>query len=100
MAFLDDDASATEGWLAAFVGAHARWPRAGAVGGPTRLALRGAKPSWLSPDLEHWFSGLELGNEPRLLEDSEIPFGTNMSILREAAINVGGFAVELGRRGR
>jgi glycosyltransferase involved in cell wall biosynthesis len=99
VAFLDDDAVATKGWLAALLRAHAHWPGIGAVGGPTWLALRGGRPSWLAPDLESWFSGLDLGHQLRLLEDSEIPFGTNMSILRKAVTSVGGFAPELGRRG-
>lgn len=100
VAFLDDDAVATERWLAALLGAYSRWPGIGAVTGPVRLVWPGERPPWLLPAMESWFSGLDLGREPRLLKDSEAPFGTNMSLRREA-VNVagGGFAVELGRKG-
>jgi glucosyl-dolichyl phosphate glucuronosyltransferase len=99
VAFLDDDAVATERWLGALLGAYSRWPGIGAVMGPVRLAWPGERPSWLSPAMERWFSGLDLGREPRLLKDGEAPFGTNMSIRRDALNVAGGFAVELGRKG-
>jgi len=100
LAFLDDDVLASEGWLAALVRAYERWPGVGTIGGPIRLDWRGARPRWLPPDLDHWFSALDLGDQPRLLDDSEAVFSGNMSMLREVVTNVGGFATRLGRKGK
>lgn len=99
VAFLDDDAVATEGWLAALLDGYSRWPGVAAVAGPARLVWPRERPLWLVPAMERWFSGLDFGNQPRLLTDSETPFGTNMSMRREVITVAGGFAVELGRKG-
>lgn len=99
VAFLDDDAVASEGWLAAVLDAYERWPAVGAVAGPVELVWPKPRPGWLLPSFYTWFSRLDLGSEARLLGDSEIPFGTNMSLRRDA-VPPGAFAPELGHRGR
>jgi glycosyltransferase involved in cell wall biosynthesis len=99
VAFVDDDAVAARGWLAALLDGYSRWPEVAAVVGPVRLAWLGKRPAWLLPAMERWFSGLDLGDHPRLLQDSETPFGTNMSMRRGVVNGLGGFAVELGRKG-
>lgn len=99
VAFLDDDAVASKGWLAAVLHAYDRWPGVAAVGGPVELVWPKRPPAWLSSSFHTWYSGLDLGSEARLLRESEIPFGTNMSLRRDAVPH-GGFALELGHRGR
>lgn len=99
VAFLDDDAVASEGWLAAMLAAYDRWEGIAAVGGPIELVWPKPRPIWLSPSFHTWFSGLDLGSEARLLGDSETPFGTNMSLRRDA-LPSGGFVPELGHRGK
>ena len=77
VAFLDDDALASEQWLTALLEAYTRSPDVGAVVGPVSLVWLVDRPSWVSPRLEHWFSGLDLGDVPRFLDDSEVAYGTN-----------------------
>jgi hypothetical protein len=72
---------------------------AAAVAGRVRLAWPGAAPRWLVPELEGLFSGLDLGDAPRLLEPNEWPFAVNMSVRRDVAQAVGGFTPRLGRVG-
>lgn len=99
VAFIDDDAEADTGWLEALVDAHSASPDAVAVGGPIELVWSTPPPPWLSPQLEEFFSGLDLGGERRAIAYPTLPFGTNMSLAVAPAIEVGGFDLRLGRRG-
>jgi glycosyltransferase involved in cell wall biosynthesis len=99
VAFLDDDARPAPGWAEALVAAAARWPGAGAIGGPVVLEWLAPRPGWLGPELERWYSGRDLGAGARLLDDDEQPVGANLAVRRAAAVDVGGFAPELGRVG-
>jgi GT2 family glycosyltransferase len=99
VAFIDDDAEAKAGWLEALIDAHAAFPTAVAVGGPIELVWSARPPSWVSPRLEEFFSGLDLGTERRTIAYPTLPFGTNMSLDASLARQVGGFDPRLGRRG-
>jgi glycosyltransferase involved in cell wall biosynthesis len=96
--FIDDDATAQPGWLDAVHDAFAR-PDVAAVAGRIRLDHSTPRPRWFGPDVEQLFSGLDLGERPRLLGPREWPFGSNMSVRRAVAIDLGGFPEELGRVG-
>jgi glycosyltransferase involved in cell wall biosynthesis len=98
LVFLDDDAEPGEGWLDAVLRAYAD-PEVAAVGGRSWLAWPGPPPRWLTTDLSTLFSAFDLGDEGRMLGPGEHPFGVNMSVRREWAEAVGGFATVLGRRG-
>ena len=98
--FLDDDASAPRGWVAAHVAAFDRDSTVVGVGGPILLTWPSGRPHWLSPVLEHWFSALDLGDEPQPWPTPHGPYGTNMSFRRSALVAAGGFCLSLGRRGR
>jgi hypothetical protein len=52
------------------------------------------------PEVQQLFSGLDLGEQQRLLATREWPFGTNMSVRRDVAVALGGFPEDLGRVGR
>ena len=97
VAFIDDDARPDPGWAAALLDAYERWPGVAAVGGPVSLNWPRPRPRWLTPGLESWFSRLDHGDAPRLLEAPAPLFGTNLSVRRRLALELGGFAVELGR---
>jgi glucosyl-dolichyl phosphate glucuronosyltransferase len=99
VAFIDDDASASPGWIAAHLAAYARDPQAVAVGGPIRLTWPSGRPDWLTPGLEHWFSALDFGDQSQPWPTPHGPYGTNMSVRRADLVAVGGFADSLGRRG-
>jgi glycosyltransferase involved in cell wall biosynthesis len=99
VAFLDDDARPEPGWADALADALVRFPGATAFGGPVELAWLAARPAWLGAPLERWYSAIDLGPVPRLLAPHERPVGTNLAVVREAALAVGGFATRLGRNG-
>jgi glycosyltransferase involved in cell wall biosynthesis len=100
LAYLDDDALVTPGWRDAVASAYARWPDLGGLAGRVELRWRGPRPEWLAPRLETWYAGFDKGDRPRLLEADEYPFGANMSVRRDMATAIGGFATELGYVGR
>jgi len=98
VAFLDDDARAAPNWLARLVDAF-RDDIVVAAGGRVDLVWRSRTPRWMSPDLEPWYSALDLGAEPRTLGEDEYLVGCNLSVRRAAALAVGGFDPALGRQG-
>jgi glycosyltransferase involved in cell wall biosynthesis len=98
--FIDDDASAPRGWVAAHLAAYDRDPGVVAAGGPVALTWPAGRPAWLGPAVEHWFSALDLGDEPIPWPREHGPYGTNMSIRRSELLAAGGFSPALGRRGR
>ncbi len=99
VAFLDDDAQASGGWLAAIQAAWSAPERIGAVGGKVELRWPERRPAWLPRSLEGYFSGFDLGSEARFITSRPYLFGTNMAVRRDLALAVGGFSPRLGRKG-
>jgi len=97
VAFLDDDSVASEDWLERLVDAYASSAGAVAVGGRIALRWPTAKPPWLD-GLDGYYGTFDLGPR-RALRYPEYPYASNMAIRRDALLAVGGFPVELGRRG-
>jgi cellulose synthase/poly-beta-1,6-N-acetylglucosamine synthase-like glycosyltransferase len=96
-AFLDDDAEARPGWLAALVepfgsddvvatggSVHPRWPE--------------RRPRWLPPSFD-WVVGCSYLGLPDSVGVVRNPIGANMSLRTGLALEVGGFSSELGRVG-
>ncbi len=98
--FLDDDALVPPTWAAAHLAGYLPGCGIGAIGGPVGLVWPGARPGWLSDDLDHWYSALDLGDAPGPYPNDHGPYGTNMSVWRSAALGVGGFDARFGRHGR
>jgi glycosyltransferase involved in cell wall biosynthesis len=98
--FLDDDARAPHGWVTAHLAPYAWTPGVDAVGGPVVLRWPSGRPAWITPRLEHWFSALDLGERAGPWPAGHGPYGTNMSVRRATALDIGGFSPSLGRRGR
>jgi hypothetical protein len=104
--FIDDDALAPRGWVAAHLAPYARDERVVAVGGPIALRWPEGRPPWLAPGLDHWFSALDHGDRARPFPPPHGPYGTNMSVRRSALAaatppgDCGPFGERLGRRGR
>jgi glycosyltransferase involved in cell wall biosynthesis len=96
--FLDDDAVAPPSWAFAHVEAY-RHEDVVAVGGPIVLAFPDGRPAWAGPELEHWWSALNDGDEPQPFPPDKGPYGANMSVRRSVALSAGGFSVSLGRIG-
>ena len=95
VAFMDDDERADPRWLAALRQAWAdAGPGVAAIGGPMRPVWHAARPAWLEDSLLYVVSVLDLG--PRRKQLDQRPrtgylWGGNMSFLRAAALEIGGF---------
>lgn len=98
--FLDDDALVPPTWAAAHLGGYRPGAGVGAIGGPVGLVWPSARPGWVVDDLTQWYSALDLGDDPGPYPNEHGPYGTNMSVWRSAALGVGGFDAQFGRRGR
>jgi glycosyltransferase involved in cell wall biosynthesis len=100
VAFLDDDAEAPPGWLARILThfeTHAA--PAACLGGPARGRWEAPRPPWLDDNLARWLTVWAPHDEPRESADEHLFVGANMSFLRSALDQVGGFDPALGRRG-
>jgi len=98
LAFLDDDAVPSPGWLAAIADAFATHPDAAAAGGPIEPEFEIPRPEWLGPGVEGYYSILDLGSDHQAFPRNRFPFGANMALRRKT---LGGlrFSESLGRKG-
>jgi glycosyltransferase involved in cell wall biosynthesis/GT2 family glycosyltransferase len=97
VAFLDDDAVAAPDWLERLAEAY-RDPNVLGAGGTVRPAWVAGKPSWFPPEFD-WVVGCTHSGMPKHREAVRNLVGANMSLRREALLEVGGFRHELGRIG-
>lgn len=97
IAFLDDDAVAAPDWLERLAEAY-RDPNVLGAGGTVRPAWVEGKPSWFPPEFD-WVVGCTHSGMPKQREAVRNLVGANMSLRREALLEVGGFRHELGRIG-
>ncbi|MHA6623818.1 glycosyltransferase family 2 protein [Pseudonocardia sichuanensis] len=106
--FLDDDAQARPGWLAALLAPYSD-PTVAAVGGvahprwPTNRprVLPGAAPYDPNATGElDWIVGCTYTGQPEFRTEVRNLMGCNMSFRREVFARVGGFAEDIGRIGK
>src|SRR5437899_2082026 len=100
VAFVDDDALPSNGWLAALLAAFEN-PRVAAAGGRVRLRFAGALPAWWDATLATYLAAYDLGPEPADLGARpwyDSPRGLNLAVRRAALLAVGGFKLRLGPR--
>ncbi|MBJ7337658.1 glycosyltransferase family 2 protein [Mycolicibacterium sp.] len=90
VAFLDDDAEATEDWLARLLAVYESRPEAVAVGGAPRPVYAVARPEWFPPEF-NWVFGCHYGMLPSTLAPVRHVIGANMSVRRAEMLAVGGF---------
>jgi len=100
ISFIDDDAEADPGWLAAVVEAFRQNPDAWGVGGNTFAIWDAKRPSWLTDDFLGNLSIQDRGPEKRKLTTHEHILGTNCSFRREVFAEIGDFPTDLGRVGK
>jgi len=100
--FIDDDVTCPTGWLEAHARAFAE-PRVLATGGPIKPSMPPDTPTWFSDILSQEVGGptarYEFGDElAEILPNGPIPlpFGANMGVVRELALELGGFRTDLG----
>jgi GT2 family glycosyltransferase len=94
IAFLDDDAVASAGWLGAFQAAYEDDLVLG-VGGSIRPVWSGGRPRWF-PDEFAWVVGCTYRGMPESPANVRNLIGCNMSYRRQAFEAVGGFRLGYG----
>ena len=95
LAFLDDDAVASTGWLEGHRRAYAD-PNVLGAGGPVRPLWASARPAWF-PDEFLWVVGCTYLGLPIAGNRIRNPIGANMSVRADVAEHVGSWTEELGR---
>lgn len=103
IAYLDDDAVASPGWLGVLGAAFAEDKRLAIAGGKVTLLLphNQSLPWWISPDLAGNLGAYDLGEmKVDIQQPGLTPRGLNYAIRKEFWQSMGGFAVNLGRRGK
>ena len=95
IAFLDDDAAADPGWIAAISDRY-QDPRVLGVGGLVKPAWDIGRPSWFPPELD-WVVGCSYRGLPEVSGPVRNFIGANMSFRREVLDRLGGFSAGLGR---
>src|SRR6266851_6426684 len=96
--FLDDDATAEDGWLEAYRRFFSGLPSARVAGAGGAVFPRYEKPppAWLNPRAHL----LDWGDEPRAFARRGGPWGCNFAVHRRRAIELGGFNAAYGRKGK
>ena len=100
VAFMDDDAKASPGWLTHIADTFSRHERAGIAGGPVRPIWPVPRPSWLHPWLDGYLTILDRGTVIRPLLPDEWLAGTNIAFRTDALKEAGLFPENMGRIGR
>jgi glucosyl-dolichyl phosphate glucuronosyltransferase len=95
--FLDDDAEARPGWLAALVAPYQR-PEVVATGGGVQPRWQVSRPGWLPPEFD-WVVGCSYLGLPESAGPVRNPIGANMSVRTQLALDAGGFNATIGRVG-
>ena len=95
--FLDDDAEARPGWLAALTEPYSS-PDVVATGGGVHPLWPGLRPRWLPPAFD-WVVGCSYVGLPENTGVVRNPIGANMSMRTRLALDAGGFDIGLGRVG-
>lgn len=94
-AFLDDDAEARAGWLAALLDPYQR-AEVVATGGSVHPRWPQLRPRWF-PATFDWVVGCSYAGLPEGLEVIRNPIGANMSLRTTLALKAGGFDSSVGR---
>jgi glucosyl-dolichyl phosphate glucuronosyltransferase len=91
VAFIDDDAEASEEWLA-LLAAPYEDPDVAGVGGLTQPVWSGGRPEWFPPEFD-WIVGGAYRGMPLVRHDVRNLWGGNMSFRRELVVEIGGFRI-------
>ncbi len=103
IAYLDDDAVASEGWLQVLYSAYQSNPKLAIAGGKVTLLWppKTNPPHWLSSGLAVNLGAYDLGDRLVFIENPGLtPRGLNYSIRRSFLDDIGGFDTNLGRVGK
>ncbi|AVH72412.1 glycosyltransferase family 2 protein [Nostoc sp. 'Lobaria pulmonaria (5183) cyanobiont'] len=103
LAYLDDDAVASKGWLQVLYSAYYNNSKLAIAGGKVTLLWPPGiqQPRWLSPGLAANLGAYDLGDSNIYIEQpGSTPRGLNYSIRRSFLEEIGGFDPHLGRVGK
>lgn len=103
LAYLDDDAEASPGWLAALLDIFQAQEQVAIAGGKVTLIWppQTQPPQWLSSELSSSLGAYDLGDEVvAITQPGLTPRGLNYAIRRTFLQQIGGFDPQLGRVGK
>ncbi|MEM7650040.1 MAG: glycosyltransferase, partial [Cyanobacteria bacterium P01_A01_bin.70] len=103
LAYLDDDAEASGGWLTALAQIYEQDTTVAIAGGKVTLIWppNCTPPNWISTGMTGNLGAYDLGNEIVYIEQPGLtPRGLNYSITADFLEKIGGFDVNLGRVGK
>jgi glycosyltransferase involved in cell wall biosynthesis len=101
VAFLDDDATAADGWLDTIVQTlESVQPTPGCVAGRISLRWLQPRPAWLGEDIAEPLGWVDRSPVPRWLGPEEHVAGGNLAMPRALLERCGGFKPKLGYRGK
>lgn len=103
LAYLDDDAEASEEWLTAIARIYDQEPNVAIAGGKVTLIWppNHTIPRWLSVGMSSNLGAYDLGDDVLdITEPGLTPRGLNYSIRADFLANIGGFDPNLGRVGK
>lgn len=102
IAYLDDDAIASSGWLSAIERAFQLTPNAGAVGGRVDPIWEAKRPAWLADDLVMSLGVIDWSEKPKIIPDLRMEWLVTANMAAPAAVlaEIGGFETRLGRVGK
>jgi glucosyl-dolichyl phosphate glucuronosyltransferase len=91
VAFLDDDARASERWLELLAGPYDD-PDVAGVGGPSLPVWESGRPSWFPEEFD-WVVSCTYRGMPLARQEVRNLWGNNMSFRRELVVALGGFRI-------
>jgi len=103
VAYLDDDAQASRGWLEKIVETfETHHPMPGCVGGRVDPVWEGPRPSWISDELVTCLPVINWSDKPHVIADirQEWLVGANIAFPLRVLQQVGGFSAGLDRAGK
>jgi len=103
LAYLDDDAEASAGWLAELLAVFEANENIAIAGGKVTLIWppNAQPPRWLSDDLSSGLGAYDLGDELIYIQQPSLtPRGLNYAVRKSFLQTVGGFDTHLGRVGK
>ena len=103
LAYLDDDAEASSGWLSALAHIYEMDEKVAIAGGKVTLIWPPGRtaPNWLSTNMSGSLGAYDLGNEIVYINQPGLtPRGLNYSIRADFLAQIGGFDPNLGRVGK
>lgn len=99
IAFADDDVYFDSKWVIELASVFGQDPEAYCMGGKSIPLFEDSKPEWLSPSLLPLYSCANSGDEVKIMQYPEYPFGVNMAFRRKVFDIIGTFDTSLGRIG-